>query len=553
MAIVNPSNLYAGNAVRFDSTPYVNFAINQMAMKRAKQEALDNYFADQAAKINGQGLAPDEVKALLQEKNNFQKYYQQNRGLIHRNDPDALTNVNGYLNKMNEIVARGKDKVAINNQLNKARLAPGVSDLFNEDAVKQIQNSGAPIYKINDDGSLGENAYDAATNQQGYQPFNFDQDIFHPKPYTSDEMQKINSSRLKSISKNATPDVVFSPTGDKYNNLQTLTNTPTPEAIKQVGEDARAAINNDPRLAQTIRQSHPFATMSKEHEADFNDINDYYKSQTGKNILNDADLYVAEQMKAASQPSSESKVVANEAQKRQDRIDLENMKYGHSIGKLLKAAAIKKDSKKDEAINDVGALLGNIKDNMSGSQAETILPDWMKAANMNFENSVDVADPDILKEFATVRKVGTTPTPPNKISYDKKTKRFNLVYDPQSGVDDKGQPWNVPGQVIPISESDYLTKKAKSMYPTAKVSTILNIVNKLMNQNGGLYNTIKKLESNGESDSNADKSFIQSPKVIQHYEINDPKNWKQEGDNFRFADGSLYKLNESTGKMDKIK
>lgn len=52
---------------------------------------------------------------------------------------------------------------------------------------------------------------------------------------------------------------------------------------------------------------------------------------------------------------------------------------------------------------------------------------------------------------------------------------------------------------------------------------------------------------------NVAPSKVNPVKTVQHYDINDPKNWKQEGNDFRFADGSLYKLNSKTGKMDKIK
>lgn len=314
MAIVNPRNLYSGNSGIFNSNPYTNFAINQMAMRKAKDESLDNYFSEQGAKINAKGLAPSEVQALMQEKENFQNDYQKNKQKIHQNDPEALTNIYQHLNKMNEIVSRGQEKTAQLTQLNKARLVPGVSDLFNKDAMDQTQSLNAPIYKVNTDGTLSDNNYDPVSNATGFKPFDFSHPLFHPKPYDSKEMGAISSAAMKGVDKDAKVSVKYTPTSDKYTNLQTITKIPTDNAIKQVGDKARDAALKDPKLTFTVGQSNPFGTMKKEHEDDFNELNGIFKKMYGKDINGNEDLYAAEQMKMASQPIVESKSVKNEAQ-----------------------------------------------------------------------------------------------------------------------------------------------------------------------------------------------------------------------------------------------
>lgn len=61
MALVNPQGLYSGGNVQFDSSPYVQFEYNMLAKKRAKDEALNQYFNELGSKINTAGVRQQDL------------------------------------------------------------------------------------------------------------------------------------------------------------------------------------------------------------------------------------------------------------------------------------------------------------------------------------------------------------------------------------------------------------------------------------------------------------------------------------------------------------
>lgn len=85
MSLVNPSNLYRGNAVVLNTQPTANLAIQLMAKQQAKKDALDQYYSkqQQQAVNNEDKMRPQDVeddpngnfKGWGSDLNNFQMFY----------------------------------------------------------------------------------------------------------------------------------------------------------------------------------------------------------------------------------------------------------------------------------------------------------------------------------------------------------------------------------------------------------------------------------------------------------------------------------------------
>lgn len=287
-----PKNLYTGNAGIFSSTPYINFAINQLAQKQAKNEAIDKYYADQFSKVNGQGLAPEEQQALLGTKNNLLEYYNANKKAIHNGDIAATTGVNQYLSKMQDIIGEGKYKTAQAKDTWKIKSNPNSASLLTDEAAKEMHVAQAPIFKQNSKGEWERNDYDPVTNPNGYKPFDFNKEMFNQKPYTSTEMQNMSNaynSKLKPA--NVTYKPILLPDGSLSKTQLQATATFTPDQITKAIQDKENIARQDPRLQVTIDKGHPFSELKAEHENDFNLLNDFHKKYTGKDITDYAGLY----------------------------------------------------------------------------------------------------------------------------------------------------------------------------------------------------------------------------------------------------------------------
>lgn len=133
-------------------------------------------------------------------------------------------------------------------------------------------------------------------------------------------------------------------------------------------------------------------------------------------------------------------------------------------------------------------------------------------------------------------------------------------------LDDKGKPsYAYPTSlylttdkktIIPVFAGDKTQTGGNYLKPQSKPMPVQNLKVSL----GKLLLSKTKLGSEVTDDGDVDEEFgvpsTESESVKgnnKSYDINNPKNWKQEGNDFRFADGSLYRLNSKTGKMDKIK
>lgn len=68
MALINPNNLYKGDAVVVNSTPYVQFALQQQAKEKAKKDALDQYYSKALSDVTPAGMRQKDVEGGFSKK-----------------------------------------------------------------------------------------------------------------------------------------------------------------------------------------------------------------------------------------------------------------------------------------------------------------------------------------------------------------------------------------------------------------------------------------------------------------------------------------------------
>jgi hypothetical protein len=322
--IHNPSNLYAGAAVKLDSSPYLNFAINLLAQKQAKNEATDRYFAEQAAKSTPEGLHQDEVTALAAAKNQWQQNYIKNRQAIHKGDPQALMQNYADQNLMSNIVARGKAKMADSKEAFGILKNPENADRLDEQSLQNINNSHAPIYKVGADGRVVDNTYEPQTNPTGYKPLDMSSIKFNPKDYNVNELQNYHNGFGKLI----TPDKEISnevpDQKDKFHNILTTTKSYSPTSVTTLLNKGLSDYNNDDRLRETYRKNHTLdnyfqkdekgnIVVNPAHEDEFNALDKVYQiGFPGKHISTMGDLHAAIATSQKIQPQITTTRVSNE-------------------------------------------------------------------------------------------------------------------------------------------------------------------------------------------------------------------------------------------------
>lgn len=304
MAIVNPKNLYSGNAGIFNSTPYTNFAIKQIAEKQAKAEAVDKYFGEQLAKQTSTGMRDQEIPALVAGRNDAQQFYQQNKRNIEdvrRDNGKAYGEMQQKLNQLQQIAAESKYLGGTDKEVFRLNANPETASRILPAMHDAISQHGTAAWIPNPNGKgVIRNDYDPVTNPTGHKSFDVTDIAYSPKPYESKDMQAISDKYWKSIPP------------DKYNTVNTpfigADGKPSTTQMMQYQEGVLSddkskkaykglidMHDNDPRLQQTVDQGHPFDEMKAEHEAEFNMLNDVNKKMTGKDITTNGELYAAQE------------------------------------------------------------------------------------------------------------------------------------------------------------------------------------------------------------------------------------------------------------------
>jgi len=138
MAIHNPSNLYSGGQAVFNSTPFTNFVLQQQARKKAKDEALTQYFTHIPDKLNTAGVRQQDLQdpngngGILNDMGSIREYWMQNKEAIKRGGAAQqayMAKVQQVANNIERSKARGKTELDIGKATFEGKFRPRHDDL----------------------------------------------------------------------------------------------------------------------------------------------------------------------------------------------------------------------------------------------------------------------------------------------------------------------------------------------------------------------------------------------------------------------------------------
>jgi hypothetical protein len=200
-----PSNIYAGGAVKFDTTPVTNYLVNEIHHQKALQQSAMKYYSELGSKLTPTGMVDEDAKELIDRKNNWQAHMMQNRKQVA--DP-SLDGGSAYMegmrqyNDMQDLIAKSKYKSGMANRFIKPIVNnPEKFNQLTDESKEAIRRAGLPV-----------------TNDE-YRPFSPDDIKFKEKQWGNDDVRK-----LQSVLKSYKPDPLIygEPVRDEKTGTQSI-------------------------------------------------------------------------------------------------------------------------------------------------------------------------------------------------------------------------------------------------------------------------------------------------------------------------------------------
>jgi hypothetical protein len=150
MAIRNPPDLYNGAAVVFNGMPYLQFELRKEAEKKAKNEALDEYYQKLPSTINDAGVRDEERVVITQQKlPELQRHWLENKDKIKNPKLDGGVSQLKHekmFRDIQDITERSKSAAKTQLELGKMRFDPKMSYVFDDDEVMdEIRRHQLPL------------------------------------------------------------------------------------------------------------------------------------------------------------------------------------------------------------------------------------------------------------------------------------------------------------------------------------------------------------------------------------------------------------------------
>jgi hypothetical protein len=414
MALNTSSNLYTGGAVVFNSSPYTNFAINLMAKKQAKDEALESYYQNLNKSINPAGVRTQDVNGFMEKTNGLQTFWQQNKDAIKNPRLDngrAQTEYNSRYQDIQSYINQSKQE--------ELRKKPFVDMLADPDKRERI--SDKMLYDVH--------LHDLPLTDPNRKSFDITQEEFNPKLLSPDELQRFNEGIGKGINPDKNEILTTPDPNDRFSNIETTTTRFSPEKLVAIGNEAKDAYTTNRRLSYTFESNHPFKEWKDEHEQQFNKLNDIHKMVYGTDIKDNEDLYAATILSKKLEPTVTSKKVENwEARDNRNfaqQKELEGIRFAHN----KQLAEFRKSLGGDgDGGNDDSLWIDNYIDNLEKSSSGTSV--FSEANGSRHNEKVIQLDPAMAKALS---RNGVEPDALH-ITEDGKLRPVFYKYDEGSGA-----------------------------------------------------------------------------------------------------------------------
>jgi len=267
-----PSNLYAGGAVRLDSSPIANEYMNLLAHQNAQQAASSKYYGELGSRLTPTGMIDEDAKDLMNQKNDWQAFNMQNKGILaNPRNPhyaDAYTESMQRYNKMQDLIERSKNKSTSAQRLIKPVVEdPKKYELLTDDAKDKIHLAGLPV------------------NHPQYRPIQADDIQFKEKPFSTTDQAQLQ----KVLFEHKGDLVPGEPVRDPKTGTQTVTST------RRFGSDD---LNSFRSIGQMMLNSHGGWRQTVEGamnptNPDFATHNATFKQHFGRDIQDANDMSTA--------------------------------------------------------------------------------------------------------------------------------------------------------------------------------------------------------------------------------------------------------------------
>ena len=271
MPIINDPRLYSGGSEVFNSQPATQFYLQSMAKKRAKDEALDNYYRDFNKSLNPAGMRNQDIEGWMGKINEWRGFYQQNKEAIKNPRLDNGKAQSEYMARYQDALSdtqRSKNA----GEISKGYVMPVIT---NPDKRSRLTDLSLGTIASHD-----ASIYDP--NHKELDPTKLD---FDAKPFGLDEQKKLSSFLTQGVKMDEMVEkIVTDP--KTHSKTTTYEYKLNPQALQTVGARAANTYKSDDRFQAHIDQL-------ADNPDIFNQLNEVFKGVYGKDIVSNEDFAAA--------------------------------------------------------------------------------------------------------------------------------------------------------------------------------------------------------------------------------------------------------------------
>jgi hypothetical protein len=307
MAINYNINPYQVGAVVFDNKPYLQFHQQQLAQRRAKEAALDNYFRDLGKNITPAGMRNQDVEGLTKRTNEWRQFYVQNKDAISNPRLDGGKAYTEYMSRYQDqlgYIDKSKNRLKVTDELGKLRLDPNRSFML-------------------DDPTLMDKAHthDLPLDDPNSKDLNLMEISSPPKPWGIKDKEAYSKYLTSGLQYNETPGKT-----EYLPNFQTrtpITKQYSDENLRVIGQRAMSAYDTDRALQfQTNKLTRDILNDPELHDQ----LNKSFKRIYGKDIETPKELLAAQAITEENRKSTEFKMGDDDYGRQKA---LEAIRFGH--------------------------------------------------------------------------------------------------------------------------------------------------------------------------------------------------------------------------------
>ena len=130
------ANPYAGGDVVFNSTPFTQIYLQDLQRKKARRDALEQYYNNLTTNINTAGVRNPDINDIAQKTNDWRNFYAQNRDKIadpRKDNYKALTEFQQRHQDILNSAAKSKNEAAVDMELGKQLFALKQNDTVTQE------------------------------------------------------------------------------------------------------------------------------------------------------------------------------------------------------------------------------------------------------------------------------------------------------------------------------------------------------------------------------------------------------------------------------------